>query len=191
MKTITLIYSFSLLILTSCIGNHSDFKKKPKFDYGKIVNHSYANPFLGIEINLPETWTIDSNTHFKSPFSPHFLEADLIDKEQNVLVSLNITGHMKNPFSKDETILDYLQESNESLGQIYDTNVHRENIEKTQIAHTKFYKNKVEILVENQVLYLDEYATKKNGYFYSITFSYSDTLQRTEIKNVLTRIKFN
>lgn len=185
-----LAISFGILFLiSSCLGGNNKFKKIPKFEYGKIENNTYVNAFLGLEIALPNTWTIDTTKKYKSPFSPHFLEADFFDQNQNALISLNIIGHKKNPFSKDETLIQYLEDSNENLALLYEKDEHREFMQEVKIAKSDFIRNRVILLVESQALFMDEYATEKNGYYYSMTFSYSDTLKRPEINDMLTRIK--
>ena len=114
---------------------------------------------------------------------------DFFDQNQNALISLNIVGHKKNPFSKDETLIQYLEDSNKNLALLYEKDEHREFMQEVKIAKSDFIRNRVVLLVESQSLFMDEYATEKNGYYYSMTFSYSDTLKRTEISDILTRIK--
>jgi hypothetical protein len=180
-----------IFFLGSCLGGSSQFKKKPKFEYGKIANNTYSNSFLGLEVSLPETWTVDTSKKYESPFSPHFLEADLFDENQNAIISLNIVGHKKNPFSRDETLLQYIEDSNKNLEMLYEKDEHREFIKEIKIAKKDFYRNRVVLLVDSQALFMDEYATEKNGYFYSLTFSYSDTLNRTLVNDVLSKVKIH
>ena len=144
-----------------------------------------------MEVSLPETWTVDTSKKYESPFSPHFLEADLFDENQNAIISLNIVGHKKNPFSRDETLLQYIEDSNKNLEMLYEKDEHREFIKEIKIAKKDFYRNRVVLLVDSQALFMDEYATEKNGYFYSLTFSYSDTLNRTLVNDVLSKVKIH
>jgi hypothetical protein len=179
----------TFFILSACLGGNSKLKNKPKFDYGKVVNNIYSNSFLGLEVSLPETWAADTSKKYNSTFSPHFLEADLFDENQNALISLNIVGHKKNPFSSDETLLQYLKDSNENLGMLYEKDEHREFIKEIKIAESDFFRNRVLLLEESQILFMDEYATERNGYFYSMTFSYTDTLNRASIDDILAKVK--
>ena len=189
MKIFISIALSTFFILSACLGGNSKLKNKPKFDYGKVANNVYSNLFLGLEVSLPETWTVDTSKKYKSTFSPHFLEADLFDENQNAIISLNIVGHKKNPFSSDETLLQYLKDSNENLGMLYEKDEHREFIKEIKIAESDFFRNRVLLLEESQILFMDEYATEINGYFYSMTFSYSDTLNRVLIDDILAKVK--
>ena len=188
MKKIFFPFVCLSIILSACIGGNSFSKNKPKFEYGKVVNQTYKNNFLGLEVSLPETWTVDTSKKFKTHFSPHFLEADLFDENQNALISLNILGEKKNPFS-DKTLIEHLKESNENFNLLYEKNEHRETLEKVEISKTNFIRNRIELVSSGQTVYMDEYATDKNGYFYSMTFSYTDTLDRNAINPILEKIK--
>ncbi len=185
MKTRFVIIIGLFIVVNSCIGGNSKFDKKPKFEYGEVKEGKYVNNYLGLEVSLPETWTLDTSKKFESPFSPHFLEIDLFDENENALISLNILGHRKNPFSSDETLISYLKDNNKSLNILYDENDHSEILKPVKIAKKDFILNRVLINTENQTAYLDEYATEKFDYFYSMTFSYTDTLQRIEIEKIL------
>ena len=185
MKTRFVIIIGVFITVSSCIGGTSKFNKKPKFEFGEVEGNKYTNDYFGLEVSLPETWTLDTNKKFQSPFSPHFLEIDLFDEDENALVSFNILGHRKNPFSRDETLISYLKENNESLTLFYDENEHHETFIPTKIDNTDFILNRVILNSDNQNTFVDEYATVKFDYFYSLTFSYTDTLQRTEINKIL------
>ncbi len=115
MKTRFVIIIGVFITVSSCIGGTSKFNKKPKFEFGEVEGNKYTNDYFGLEVSLPETWTLDTNKKFQSPFSPHFLEIDLFDEDENALISFNILGHRKNPFSRDETLISYLKENNEGL----------------------------------------------------------------------------
>lgn len=185
MKTRFVIIIGVFITVSSCIGGTSKFNKKPKFEFGEVEGNKYTNDYFGLEVSLPETWTLDTNKKFQSPFSPHFLEIDLFDEDENALISFNILGHRKNPFSRDETLISYLKENNEGLTLFYDENEHHETFIPTKIDNTDFILNRVIINSDNQNTFVDEYATVKFDYFYSLTFSYTDTLQRTEINKIL------
>jgi hypothetical protein len=94
-------------------------------------------------------------------------------------------GHRKNPFSRDETLMSYLKENNEGLTYFYEASEHRETFTPTKIDKADFILNRVIINTDSQNAFVDEYATIKNDYFYSLTFSYTDTLQRREINKIL------
>jgi hypothetical protein len=185
MKTRFVIIIGVFITVSSCIGGTSKFNKKPKFEFGEVEGNKYTNDYFGLEVSLPETWTLDTNKKFQSPFSPHFLEIDLFDEDENALISFNILGHRKNPFSRDETLISYLKENNEGLTLFYDENEHHETFIPTKIDNTDFILNRVILNSDNQNTFVDEYATVKFDYFYSLTFSYTDTLQRTEINKIL------
>ncbi len=185
MKTRFVIIIGVFITVSSCIGGTSKFNKKTKFEFGEVNGNKYINDYFGLEVSLPETWTLDTNKKFQSPFSPHFLEIDLFDENENALISLNIMGHRKNPFSRDETLMSYLKENNEGLTYFYEANEHRETFTPTKIDKADFILNRVIINTDSQNAFVDEYATIKNDYFYSLTFSYTDTLQRREINKIL------
>ncbi len=189
MKKNIIIIASLIFVLYSCFGGASKFNKKTKFEYGKVKENKYINNYLGLEISIPETWTIDTTKKFKSPFSPHFLEVDLFDENENALISLNILGHRKNPFSKDETLISYLKENNEGLTLFYEANEHSETLKPIKIANTDFILNRVIINSDSQSAFVDEYATEKLDYFYSLSFSYTDTLDRVEIDKILENIR--
>jgi hypothetical protein len=189
MKTQFAIIIGLFILVNSCIGGTSKFNIKPKFEFGKVRDSKYFNSYLGLEVTLPETWTLDTNKKFESPFSPHFLEIDLFDENEIALISLNILGHRKNPFSSDETLISYLKDNNESLNILYDENEHREILKPVKIAKKDFILNRVIINTDNQSAFVDEYATEKFDYFYSLTFSYTDTLYRAQISEVLNAIQ--
>jgi hypothetical protein len=189
MKTRFAIVIGLFILVNSCIGGTSKFNKKPKFGFGNVKDGKYFNNYLGLEVTLPETWTLDTNKKFESPFSPHFLEIDLFDENEIALISLNILGHRKNPFSSDETLISYLKDNNESLNILYDENEHREILKPVKIAKKDFILNRVMINTDNQSAFVDEYATEKFDYYYSLTFSYTDTLYRDQISKVLNAIQ--
>lgn len=189
MKTRFAIIIGLFILVNSCIGGTSKFNKKPKFEFGKVKDSKYFNSYLGLEVTLPENWTLDTNKKFESPFSPHFLEIDLFDENEIALISLNILGHRKNPFSSDETLISYLKDNNESLNILYDENEHREILKPVKIAKKDFILNRVIINTDDQSAFVDEYATEKFDYFYSLTFSYTDTLYRAQISEVLNAIQ--
>ncbi len=72
---------------------------------------------------------------------------------------------------------------------LYEKDEHREFIKEIKIAESDFFRNRVLLLEESQILFMDEYATEINGYFYSMTFSYSDTLNRVLIDDILAKVK--
>lgn len=185
MKTRFVIIIGVFILVSSCIGGTSKINKKPKFEFGEVEGNKYTNDYFGLEVSLPETWTLDTNKKFQSPFSPHFLEIDLFDEDENALISFNILGHRKNPFSRDETLISYLKENNEGFILFYDENEHHETFTPTKIDNTDFILNRVILNSDNQNTFVDEYATVKFDYFYSLTFSYTDTLQRTEINKII------
>lgn len=189
MKTRFAIVIGLFILVNSCIGGTSKFNKKPKFEFGNVKDSKYLNNYLGLEVTLPETWTLDTSKKFESPFSPHFLEIDLFDENEIALISLNILGHRKNPFSSDETLISYLKDNNESLNILYDENEHREILKPVKIAKKDFILNRVIINTNNQSSFVDEYATEKFDYFYSLTFSYTDTLYRPKISEILNTIQ--
>jgi hypothetical protein len=72
---------------------------------------------------------------------------------------------------------------------LYEKDEHREFIKEIKIAESNFLRNRVLLLEKSQVLFMDEYATERNGYFYSMTFSYTDTLNRALINDILSKMK--
>jgi len=210
---------FCIATLTINAGN--DNKQKDKvfpFNYGKIADTTYTNPYFNFEIPTPSNWVIQNKAQLEIVYNntKDYLESsneyvnkklENINLQDYVLLTLSKyelgTAVAINPtliimaesvlgspgIKKGSDYLFHLKQILKTLNIKYEI----EDIEKPFLFSDKeFYAINATRLDNNDevALYQQYYTTIQNGYALSFLLNYKEEDERQELVNIINKVIF-
>jgi hypothetical protein len=209
---------YSLLILLAIFSFSCKNPGKPKdFDYGRVQNGKYTNKFFQMEMNIPETWAVQSRGMMDSlsESSKDVVAGNNEDLKKAIdaskIKSANLLGVYRHPIGTVEeynyglvmvaenlsvnpeikTGSDYLAATKKLLkmSQVTVAQID-ESSSRSEINGQEFYSMHARLNVTGIEVDQIYYSTIRNGFCITTIISYTADDQKKELEKLVESIKF-
>jgi hypothetical protein len=204
------LFAVVLLAVAGC-------KQQPKnFDYGKIENGVYANSYFDFEIPVPPNWSVQNKEQVQQLQKTGEELVSESDKELGAKIKAadirtailltvfrNKTDAVTDKFNSSFIILsenlggmpikngrDYLAHAKEIMQQSNMSYQFAPNYANVKVGNRDFDRMDVTLGGQTPNVQQSYYSVIDGGFALSIIISYGDDEQKTELKNIINKIKF-